>query len=71
MKLSKDVNGRFDDYSISPETIQISLHSGYELGESDLLWFIFFVHIKMDYYWFNRRELLEKAKDRYHEDGGK
>ena len=37
MKLSKDVNGRFDDYSISPETIQISLHSGYELGESDLL----------------------------------
>ena len=71
MKLSKDVNGRFDDYSISPETIQISLHSGYELGESDLLWFIFFVHIKMGYYWFNRRELLEKAKDKYHEDGGK
>ena len=71
MKLSKDVNGRFDDYSISPETIQISLHSGYELGESDLLWFIFFVRIKMGYYWFNRRELLEKAKDKYHEDGGK
>ena len=70
MKLSKDVNGRFDDYSISPETIQISLHSGYELGESDLLWFIFFVRIKMGYYWFNRRELLEKAKDKYHEDGG-
>ena len=37
MKLSKDVNGRFDDYSISPETIQISFHSGFELGESDLL----------------------------------
>ena len=71
MKLSKDVNGRFDDYSISPETIQISLHSGYELGESDLLWFIFFVRIKMGYYWFNRRELLEKAKNKYHEDGGK
>ena len=33
--------------------------------------FFFVVHIKMGYYWFNRRELLEKAKDKYHEDGGK
>ena len=36
----KDVNDRFDDCSISPEIRQIWLHWGYELVESDLLWFI-------------------------------
>ena len=25
----------------------------------------------MSYYWFNRQELLEKAKGRYHNSGGK
>ena len=25
----------------------------------------------MSYYWFNRQELLQKAKDRYHDCGGK
>ena len=25
----------------------------------------------MSYYWFNRQESLEKAKDRYHNGGGK
>ena len=25
----------------------------------------------MSYYWFHREELLQKAKDRYHNDGGK
>ena len=25
----------------------------------------------MSYYWFNRQELLRKAKDRYHNCGGK
>ena len=25
----------------------------------------------MGHYWFNRQELLEKAKDRYHDRGGK
>ena len=33
----KDVNGRFDDYSISSKIRQILLHWGYELFESDLL----------------------------------
>ena len=33
----KDVNGRFDGYSISPKIRQILLHWGYELIESDLL----------------------------------
>ena len=31
----------------------------------------FFVHIKMNYYWFNTKELLRKAKGRYHNGGGK
>ena len=25
----------------------------------------------MSYYWFNRQELLKKAKDKYHNCGGK
>ena len=32
---------------------------------------IFFVHIKMSYHFFNRQELMQKAKDRYHNCGGK
>ena len=37
IKMIKDANGEFDDYSISPEIRQILLHWGYELTESDLL----------------------------------
>ena len=29
------------------------------------------VHIKMSYYWFNRPELLQKAKDKYHNGSDK
>ena len=36
MKTIKDVNGRFDNYSISPKIRHILLHWGYELVESDL-----------------------------------
>ena len=46
----KDIFGRFDDYSISPQIRQILLHQGYELIESDLLYFFSlttFVNIKM------------------------
>ena len=25
----------------------------------------------MSYYWFNRKELLKKAHDKYHKEGGK
>ena len=32
----KNVNGRFDDYSISLKIRKIGLHWGYELVESDL-----------------------------------
>ena len=31
----------------------------------------FFIHIKTSYYWFNRQELLQKAKVRYHNGVGK
>ena len=33
--------------------------------------YYFSVHIKMSCYWFNRKELLQKAKDRYHKVSGK
>ena len=33
----KDVNSRFDDYSISAKTTQILLQWGYELVKGDLL----------------------------------
>ena len=32
--------------------------------------FHFFVNIKISYYWFNRQELLQKAKEKY-DNGGK
>ena len=41
MKMIKDVNGRFDDYSISPKIRQVFLQWGYELVESKLLSFVF------------------------------
>ena len=37
MKMIKDPNSRFDNYSISPNIRKILLHWGYELTESDLL----------------------------------
>ena len=66
----KSVNGRFNVYSISPKIRQNLMHEGYESVKNDLLW-LFFVHMKMSYYWFNRHKLLRKAKDRYNNGGGK
>ena len=37
VKMIKDANGRFHNYSVSPKIRQILLHCGYELTESDLL----------------------------------
>ena len=37
IKMIKDVNGRFDDYSSLPKIRQMLLHWGCELVESDLL----------------------------------
>ena len=33
----KDVNGRFDDYSVPPVIRKVLLYWGYELVEDDLL----------------------------------
>ena len=37
IKMIKDVNGKFHDYSVSPKIRQILLHWSYELTKSDLL----------------------------------
>ena len=37
VKMGNDVNGKFDDSSISPKIRQLLLHWGYELVESYLL----------------------------------
>ena len=71
MKMIKNVNGRMDDYSISPKIRQILFHWGYELSKVICCDLGFFVQIKMSYYWFNGKELLQKAKDRYHNGCGK
>ena len=55
VKMIKDSNGTFDDYSISPKIRQILLHWRYEI----VVMIYFFVNIKMSYYWFNRQELLK------------
>ena len=45
VKMIKDVGGKFDDYSISPKIKQILLHLGYELVESNLLRFCFYLFL--------------------------
>ena len=64
-KMIKDAGSKFNDYSILPKIRQILLHWGYELTEKD-----FFINsankcIKMSHYWFDRQEVLQKAKERY------
>ena len=55
----------FDDYSFLPKIRQILLHWSYELTEKD-----FFINsinscMKMNYYQFIRKEILQKAKEGY------
>ena len=70
VKMIRDVNGRSDDYSISPKILQILLRWGFELVENDLLPFIFCSY-KNELLFFNRQELLQKEKDKYHNYGEK
>ena len=61
-KMIKDAGSKFNDYSISSKIRQILLHWGYELTEK-----IFFINstnycIKMNYYWFNKKEIVQRAK---------
>ena len=46
------------------------MHWWYELVENDLLKFTFYTY-KNDLLFFNRQELLQNAKDRYHNCDGK
>ena len=43
--------------------LQILLHGGYELVKKEFVMIYFFVYINMSYYWFNRKGVLQKAKD--------
>ena len=55
-------NGRFSDYTILPKIRQF--YCTRVMNQLKVIYFI--ARIKMSYYWFNRKELLQKAKDRYH-----
>ena len=61
----KDAGSKFNDYLISPKIRQILFHWGYQLTEEDFFNELTNEHIKMSYYWFNRQEILQKAKERY------
>ena len=37
VKMIREANSKFDDYSISPKIRQLLLHWGYELTEKDFL----------------------------------
>ena len=43
-------------------TMTMRNEKGYELTENN---FFLLACIKMSYYWFNRQEILQKAKERY------
>ena len=66
----KDVNGRFDYYSVSTR-IRLLFTLGLWINWKQLVMVCFFVQIKMSYYWFNGQKLLQRANDRYHICGGK
>ena len=65
VKVIKDAGTKFDDYLISPKIRQILLHWRYELTEKDFFNKLKNQFIKMSYYWFNRQEILQKAKEIY------
>ena len=51
----KDADSKFDDYS----------HWGYELTEKDFFIDLKNLCIKMSQCWFNRKDILQKAKEKY------
>ena len=62
VKMIKDAGSKFNDYSISPKIRQILLHWGYELTKKDFFNEFTNEHMKMSYFFFNRQEILQKAK---------
>ena len=65
VKMIKGADSKYDYYSISPKIRQILLHWGYEWTEKDFFYRLDKLMYKMRYYWFNRKEILQKAKERY------
>ena len=65
VKMIRDASSKFDDYPISPKIRQILLHWGYEWTEKDFFNELTNQRIKVNYYWFNRQEILQKAKEKY------
>ena len=68
----KVYGGKFNDYLISPKIRQSLLHWGHALSEEDFftnstnyLLCNFFLVWNMSYYQFNKKEILQKAKDKY------
>ena len=64
VKTIKDAGSKHD-YSISSKIRQILLHWGYELTEKDFFIDLTNWCIKLSYYQFNRKEILQNAKERY------
>ena len=64
----KDVDGKFYYIGVTNKLKVIFYDFVFALIKKD---FIFFVNIKMSCYWFNKKELLEKAEEKYHTCGGK
>ena len=65
VKMIRNAGSKYDDFSISPKIRQILLHWGYELTKKDFFNELSNQCIKMNYYWFNRQEILQKAKEKY------
>ena len=65
----KDVNGRFDDYSISPKIRQILFHEDYcQFNRKEILQKAKYRHSKekvAGYYLRNKEAIKEKSKNRY------
>ena len=64
VNIIKDAGSKYD-YSISPKIRQILLHWGYGLSKKGFFSDLTSYSIKISYYSFNRKEILQKAKERY------
>ena len=62
VKMIRDADSKFDDYSISPKIKQILLQW---INKKIFFDELSYQRIKMSYYWFNRQEILQKAKEKY------
>ena len=68
LKMIRNAGSKYDDYSNLPKIRQILLHWDYELTKKYFFNELSNYYIKMNYYWFNRQEILQKAKEQYSEE---